>query len=162
MAFSLASLFVDIRANQEPFNKALDSVHQRLSAGSVAVGTFVGNVASMFAKAAIGAAGGLFEGTIKSASNLNEAISKTQTIFGDAAGTIITQTEEMAKTFGLPKQGCLMLPASWDSWRKGRARRAQAERRIQQQDGEARGGRKEFLHRAIRGSTRENSGGIIG
>lgn len=105
--FKLASLFVDIKADQSGFDKSLGGVHKQLSTASVAVGTFVGNVATMFSRIALSAAGGLFEGTIKSASNLNESISKTKAIYGDAAGSIIANADQMAKTFGLSKQEML-------------------------------------------------------
>lgn len=105
--FKLASLFVDIKADQAPLDKALSGVRSGLSSASVAVGTFVGNIATGLARAASSFAGVAFTKTIQSASALNESLSKTGTIFGDSAQAVIGQTEQMADKFGLSKQAML-------------------------------------------------------
>lgn len=97
----------------------MSGVKGQLSAANVAVGTFAGNLASMFASAAAGLTGNLFAGTIKSASNLNETISKTQTIFGDVSGSIISQADAMSAKFGLPKQAMLDAASAMGLMAKG-------------------------------------------
>ena len=45
-----------------------------------------------------------FAGGIKGASDLNETVSKTQFVFGDAATTIFTYADDVAKKYGILKQ----------------------------------------------------------
>ena len=105
--FKLASMFVEIKADQGGFEKVMDNVQARLTRANVAAGTFAGNIATMFARAAAGLVVGSFDKTIKAASTLGETMSKVKTVFGNAADVVIKQSEDMARTFGLPKQEML-------------------------------------------------------
>jgi hypothetical protein len=46
---------------------------------------------------------GFFSGGIKGAMDLGETISKTREVFGESAGSVVKQAEEMATSFGLAK-----------------------------------------------------------
>jgi hypothetical protein len=103
MGFSLAKLFVEIGAKPDPFHNACDSVQRKLTATGVAMGTFVGNSISAFARIAVAASGDLFRKTIGSAAELNAAVGKTKVIFGEAAGVILNEADAMAEKFGVVK-----------------------------------------------------------
>lgn len=103
----------------------MDSVHSRLSTANVAVGAFTGNLAAMLVKAATGFAGDLFSSTIKSAASMNETVSKVKTVFGDAADSVIGQSNQMAKAFGLPKQEMLDSQAVLGLFAKGAGQSAE-------------------------------------
>lgn len=117
--FKLASMFVDIKADATPFNKAIDSIHGRLSTASVAVGTFTGNIAATIARSAVSMGSGLFDNTISAASTLNETVSKVGTVFEDSAGTVTAQADMMAQKFGLSKQAQLDAAATLGLFAQG-------------------------------------------
>lgn len=121
----LAGMFVEITAKDDPFNKAMDRVHSRLTTANVAVGAFTGNILAMFAKAAASAAVGLFDKTIQSASTLNETTSKVKTVFGDAADSVLKLGDDMAKAYGTPKQEILDATAILGLFAKGAGQSAQ-------------------------------------
>jgi hypothetical protein len=122
MAFKLAEAFVEIGATLKPLRTSLATARQALG-GLVAVGARVGarlgaalynpiarslHTAARAGKAAllglgVGAAAGIAY-AVKSASDLNETISKTETVFGKATKTVTDGADEMAKKFGIPKQ----------------------------------------------------------
>jgi hypothetical protein len=122
MAFKLAEAFVEIGATLKPLRTSLATARQALG-GLVAVGARVGarlgaalynpiarslHTAARAGKAAllglgIGAATGIAY-AVKSASDLNETISKTETVFGKATKTVTDGANEMAKKFGIPTQ----------------------------------------------------------
>lgn len=56
---------------------------------------------------AVHAAGGLFEGTIRSASHLTETVNKTNVLFGDSAKIITEHANAMADVYSEPKQQIL-------------------------------------------------------
>lgn len=113
MAFNLSTLYVDIKANEAPFHQAMEGVRRDLTRTDVAVGSFIGNLASGLAGLAMRFGSELFAGTISSASNLAESMSKTQQIFGSATGTINAQAQDMATKFGLPKQAMIDAAANF-------------------------------------------------
>mgnify|MGYP001053500064 CR=1 FL=1 len=99
----LASLFVDIKADATPFDSAMDSIHAKLTRSNVAIGTFAGNVAAVLARSSVGLLAGGFEKTFGAASELNNAISRTQTILGPASEAILKQADQLAGKYGVIK-----------------------------------------------------------
>jgi hypothetical protein len=97
VAFKLAELFVDIRANDKPILGSLDRVKGGL-------GKLYGGIAA--ALGAVGAGAFLYK-SIQQASDLNETLSKVGVVFGGATKMVVAQTEEMARQFGLSKQEML-------------------------------------------------------
>jgi hypothetical protein len=78
--------------------------------GAAALAGGVAGLASAGVSAAIGfatKAGGAILGAIDSASHLNETISKTGAIMGDAAGPVLAFADDMAAKFGLTKREVL-------------------------------------------------------
>jgi len=109
----LASLIVEIIADASSLDRALGRTHANLSTANVALGTFAGNVAASFARMAVGAAGGLFEGTVRSASHLAETMNKTRVVLGDGADKIIANADDMANRFGFVKKEVLDASSSF-------------------------------------------------
>lgn len=105
--FNLATLFVEVVASTARFDQAISSTHRQLSALDVGFATFAANVAASMARAAIHLGENLFGGTVKSAVDLQETLSKTEQVFGGASRGIIANAEEMSTKFGLPKQAML-------------------------------------------------------
>jgi hypothetical protein len=105
--FKLASLFVEIVAQTDSLDRALSRTHASLTTANVALGTFAGNVAASFARMAVGAAGGLFESTVRSASHLNETVNKTNVLFGASAKIITDHANTMADVYSEPKRQIL-------------------------------------------------------
>jgi hypothetical protein len=103
----LAELFVSVVAETSSLDRALSRTHANLTTANVALGTFAGNIASTFARMAVGAAGGLFESTVRSASHLAESVNKTNVLFGDSAKIITDHANAMADVYSEPKQQIL-------------------------------------------------------
>ncbi len=110
--FKLASLFVEIKAEDAALKAQLGGVQQQLGAMGVAVGSAVGGLAASAIQTGLSALTGFFAKGIAGATNLAETQSKVQTIFGDSAATITKNADDLAKAFGLPKQAILDASAS--------------------------------------------------
>ena len=100
--FKLAELFVDIKARDDSLQKQVSGVKGQLTALGVAVGTAVGNWPHGDLRAA-SALTGFFSGGISGAVALQDTLGATNAIFGDSAGIITRQADEMAKKFGVVK-----------------------------------------------------------
>jgi hypothetical protein len=105
--FKLASLFVDIRANDQALQSQLGGVHKQLAALGVGIGSAAGNLAASVITSAASAITGFFSRGIAGASNLGESMSKVQAVFGESAGVLTGIADELAAKFGLPKQAIL-------------------------------------------------------
>lgn len=97
MPFKLAEAFVDITARDSQFNSTLASARSRLSAFSSAMSSLALPVAGIAGVAAIGK--GLMD-SMKSAGDLNESISKTDVVFGDASSSVVAFARQMREQFG--------------------------------------------------------------
>lgn len=111
--FKLAELFVEIKANDAALQTQVNKIQPQLSALGTAIGTAAGGLAIQAINAATSAITGFFAKGISGASDLAETTSKLDTVFGDSAGKIKAQADEMAKSFGLPKQAVLDAAASF-------------------------------------------------
>lgn len=131
--FNLASLFVTVGARTGPFDNAMSRMHRSLgsrssalgkaasdsasgalgrmgsalSAKSVAIGTMVGNLAATGITRLASAAINGVSNSVNSAMDLGETVSKVNTVFGQAAGSVTGQADQMAEAFGLAKQPML-------------------------------------------------------
>lgn len=95
--FRLAQLFVEIGSDDTKLKKGLNDAHSMLAGmGTRLVGLAAG----------VGAGAFLYR-AVQDASNLNETISKTGVVFGDATKDVIANANEMAEKFGDNKQELL-------------------------------------------------------
>jgi hypothetical protein len=102
MAFKLASLFVEVGAQDGPLRTALNAIRGRLSdLGKVRFNIPGGGFAAMLG---IAGGGALLGKAISGASDLSETLSKVGAVFGDQAGQVTKAADEMAKAFGIPKR----------------------------------------------------------
>lgn len=97
MPFKLAEAFVDITARDSQFNSTLASARSRLSAFASAMSSMALPVAGIAGVAAIGK--GLMD-SLKSAGDLNESVSKTDVVFGDASSSVVSFARQMREQFG--------------------------------------------------------------
>lgn len=97
MPFKLAEAFVDITARDSQFNSTLAAARSRLSAFTSAMGSMALPVAGIAGVAAIGK--GLMD-SLKSAGDLNESMSKTDVVFGDASNSVVAFAQQMRQQFG--------------------------------------------------------------
>lgn len=126
MGFSLSKLWVEIAAKRDGFDRAIDDVDARMRRSASGMAAYANTAASALEKAApkrrgnldamIGGAvgalsvqaaaqgGNLLRGTIGAASDLAETVSMTETVFGKAAGSMQSEAERMARSFGLSKR----------------------------------------------------------
>jgi hypothetical protein len=109
MAFKLASLFVQIDADDSPLRGALGRTHGLLDG----LGTKLAGLG-----AAVGVGAGLVK-AIQGATDLAETQSKVNTVFGDDAGVVLGFADEAAKKFGLVKQPVLDAAAVFGLMAKG-------------------------------------------
>jgi hypothetical protein len=105
--FKLASLFVEIKAQDSALQTQIGGLQKQLSAVGVAVGTAAGNLAASAISSAVSALTGFFRQGIVGAANLGESISKVEAVFGESASVIKDNADQLAKAFGLPKQPLL-------------------------------------------------------
>lgn len=105
--FKLASLFVDIKANEAPLNSQLEGVKGKLSSMAVAIGTAAGNLATSAIESAVSAISGFFAKGIAGAMDLGESQSKLNVVFGESGVAITKTADDMAKAFGTSKQSIL-------------------------------------------------------
>jgi hypothetical protein len=103
MAFSLAELFIDLKARDAGLNSQLDSVRNQIGVMGVAIGSAIGNLASSAIRSGISAVGGFFSGGIKGAVELQDQLSAIGVIFGQSAGVISGEADRMARDFGTVK-----------------------------------------------------------
>lgn len=96
---------ITVRVNDETA-KGMDSAGK---SGNVLKGVFqgIGQVAGNMLADLPGQAIGFFKGAIDAASDLGETVSKNQTIFGAAAGELMTWAESAPKALGMTKQAAL-------------------------------------------------------
>ena len=125
MAFKLAELFVSIGANTNGLQSGLAGVRQQLTGLSQQLSGFGGGGGGLMkglgdAVTGGGAAGSLgpiaamtvalvigAKHCVEAWASLNEAVSKTEQIFGSASNVVIGKADEMAKKFGLSKRAAL-------------------------------------------------------
>lgn len=111
--FKLASLIVELVAETSSLDRALSRTHANLTTANVALGTFAGNVAASFARMTVGAAGGLFEATVRSASHLGETMNRVKVVLGDSADKVIKDADVMADRYGFVKNEVLGAASSF-------------------------------------------------
>jgi hypothetical protein len=115
MASKLAEVFVDITGNAAPLHKTLAGVKDTLMGmGNINLAPIGQGLAAGGAAAGVG----LLK-AFQSASVLNATLSKTKGIFGDSAGEVIDQADEMARKFGQSTSESLGAAASFGSAFKG-------------------------------------------
>lgn len=100
MAITAARLQVDVDADTR-------SAESRLKKFSSGLGGTVARWGKMFAVAGVGVGAAFATKAIKGAVDLNETLSKTETVFGKASKKVTGFADDMAKAFGLPKQEIL-------------------------------------------------------
>lgn len=105
--FKLASLFVEVGARTDPFDSAMSRLGGRLQAKGAALGVLAGNLATSAVHMVAESIGAVFSATVVNAMDLGETVSKVETVFGDAAGSVTGQADAMAEAFGLAKQPML-------------------------------------------------------
>lgn len=105
--FKLAELFVDIRARDDEMRRQVNGLKGQLSSIGVAIGTAAGNLASQAISGATSALMGFISRGVSGAANLGESLSKVDAIFGESSGKIRGMADDMAKSFGLPRQALL-------------------------------------------------------
>lgn len=104
----LGSAQVEITANLGPLRQNLQRAEQMVRGfaasasmlSRVSVGSFLGGAAL----AGVGAAVAGFQQAVTAASDLNEALHKTQVIFGKASETVVKDADGMASRFGVVKK----------------------------------------------------------
>lgn len=101
--FKLASLFVEIKAQDDALKTQVEGVRSRLGVMGTAIGVAAGNLAASAIAGAAQALSGFFASGIKGAVDLKETLSKVETIFGAGATIITTQADEMAAKFGVAR-----------------------------------------------------------
>ena len=115
MAFKLAELFVSITGDDRPLSKTLAGVQAALGR----IGSKAALLAGGAAMAGVAGLGyGLVKGTM-AASDLNETLSKTKAILGDAADAVISEADRMAEKFGTARREYLDSAASFAAVFKG-------------------------------------------
>lgn len=101
----LADAWVEVSARDQKMVQDLDATKGKLTAFVANAKT---NMAIPLAIAGGGAAVTAFlAGAIAKASDLNETLSKVNTVFGDSAGGVIGQAEELSERFGLVRNEAL-------------------------------------------------------
>lgn len=101
--FRLASLFVDITARDDQFQKQIGGVRKQLDTVGVAIGSAVGNlVASAIASASSALASFIGKG-VSGAVELQDQLSALNDVFGGSASVITAEADLMAKKFGVVK-----------------------------------------------------------
>ena len=105
--FKLASLFVDIKADQAPLNSQLEGIKGKLDSMAVAIGTAAGSLAVHAIESAASAITGFFSKGIAGAMDLGESQSKLNAVFGQSGDVITKTADDMAKSFGKSKQSVL-------------------------------------------------------
>ena len=137
MGFKLAELFVSIGANASPLTAALAGVKGtlggmvgmggRLGGGLVSgmaggLSAAAGRLNQALGMVAIGAGGaaafGLYK-AVQGASDLNETLSKTDAVLGDAAPAVKAFADDMARKFGLVKRETLDTASAFAGLGKG-------------------------------------------
>jgi hypothetical protein len=101
--FKLAQLFVDITARDQQVNSTVDGLKGKLTTMGVAIGTAAGNLVASTIAAATASLTGFFSSGIKGAIDLQETLSKVNTIFGDSGKIISAEADRMAAKFGVVK-----------------------------------------------------------
>jgi hypothetical protein len=101
--FRLTELFVDITARDQQVKSTVDGLQGKLGAMGIAIGTAAGNLVSQVISSATASLAGFFSSGIKGAIDLQETMSKINTIFGDSSAIISKQADEMASKFGVVK-----------------------------------------------------------
>lgn len=95
--FKLASMFVEITARDDQLQRQLGGVQKQLGAMGTAIGVAVGNLAASAIASATSALGNFFREGLTGAMALQDAMSKTETVFGSAAATITDRADQLAK-----------------------------------------------------------------
>lgn len=113
--------YVEVSADSNALSRGLKLAEKKLRA----FGSSVQAVGARFAQvgAGITAMGGAaltpFVAAVKASADFNEAVAKTQVVFGDSAKVIIGQSEAMAKQFGVSKQEYVDAATSFGAVFKG-------------------------------------------
>ncbi len=108
----LASLFVEIKADSGPLESGLSRIHGQLGQMASSFGAMAAQAAVAFGAMAAGAAAlGLYK-AVNAAGDLNEAIDKVDSVFGEAGQAIKDFADDYAKRFGVVKKVSLDAAAS--------------------------------------------------
>lgn len=105
--FKLASLFVEIKAQDDALHSQIEGVRSRLGVMGTAIGVAAGNLAASAISGAASALAGFVSRGVAGATNLAETTSKVNAVFGDSASVLTKQADSLAAAFGLPKQAVL-------------------------------------------------------
>lgn len=120
--------YVSIGTDTLPLVRGLNQAEARVKAFAATVGKIGGSFKNLGSTvsglgqrfAAIGAAASVpLLGAVKSAADLNETLSKTKTVLGDSAQTIIGQADMMAERFGVAKREYIDAATAFASVFKG-------------------------------------------
>lgn len=106
MAITAAKLQVDVDANTKGFRRGIDDADGRVRTFGDKLKSGMGTVAKwglVAAGAASAAAAAFGVKAVGAASDLNETLSKTEQVFGEAVGQVTSFADKMAESFGLPK-----------------------------------------------------------
>ena len=105
------TISVNVVADVKNISRGIDNVNRQLGGFDKSIGKMGRGIKTMFGGAVALAGGNAIVGQIKSvvggASDLNETISKTETIFGKSSPAIMTWGDNAAKSMGLSKQAAL-------------------------------------------------------
>ena len=104
---SIAEISASQKRMEDDTRESTQKASGHWDAMKVGIGAAVGGIAANLATNLAGKAREFIGSSIESASNLNETLSKTQVLFGDAAPSLVTWAEGAAKGLGQSKQQAL-------------------------------------------------------
>lgn len=108
---ALAKAYVEIGADQSPFDRALGTMKGKLaSLASTRFNIPGGGFAAMLGGAGLGLGIGK---AISGASDLSETLSKVGVVFDSSSSKVVAAADEMAKSFGIPKREFMDAAASF-------------------------------------------------
>lgn len=100
--------YVEISADRTPLSRGLSAAKTQVSGWVSGLSSVAGQVGAVMGAAGIALAGiGAFKSAIMGAANLNETLSRTGVVFGDATGTVTAFADDMAARFGTSRQSML-------------------------------------------------------
>lgn len=113
MAEKIASLYAEISADTSKLKSGLGQAKKSLEGSEKALDATAKKTSSLnaslnlLAVAGVAALGKFALDSVKKASDLNETLSKTKIVMGDAAGAVFKYAKEEAASFGLSEQAAL-------------------------------------------------------
>lgn len=110
------TIAVSVIGDVKDINKKLGNVEKQLSGFGKSIGKVGSLLKGAFAFAAADAVVGQIKGAVNAASDMNETLSKSQTIFGSASKDIEAFGNNAAKSLGLSKQEAIAGAASFGNF----------------------------------------------